>query len=93
MIRRLIGVAHGSVAELWTTGLVLKPVDNLVVPVADGPADPETTRPRAEVSPRAQGRLGYADEGGDLLQRHQLVIGMGEFGVLGKGCGAHGGSP
>ena len=77
MIRRIIGIMHGSVAGLWTTGLFFKPVDNFVVPVADRPADPEATRSRAEMSPIAQGRFGHADEGSDLLQRHQLVIGMG----------------
>ncbi len=69
------------------------PVDNFVVPVADGAADPETMGPRAEVAPVAQRCFGDADQGGDFLQRHQLVVGVGEFAVQGMWCGAHDGSP
>ena len=65
------------------TGLFFKPVDNVVSPVADGSANPETERPRAEVAPVAQCRFRDPDECGHFLHRHQLVVGVGEFSVQG----------
>src|SRR5680860_1337502 len=50
-------------------------------------------RPCAEVAPVAQRRFWDPDEGGNLLDRHQLVVGVGEFSVQGMCCGAHAGSP
>jgi hypothetical protein len=83
MIALFAGVAHGSIAGLWMTGLFVKPVDNVVSPVADGSADPETARPGAEVAPVAQRRFRDPDECGHLLDRHQLVVGVGELSVQG----------
>jgi len=83
MIRLITGVAHCSIAGLWMTGLFFKPVLNVVSPVADGSANPETVRPRAEVAPVAQRRFRDPDECGHLLHRHQLVVGVGEFSVQG----------
>jgi hypothetical protein len=76
-------VAQRSVACLWMTGLFFKPVHNVASPVADGSANPETARPRAEVAPVAQRRFRDPDESGHLLHRHQLVVGVGEFSVQG----------
>ncbi len=83
MIRLVTGVAHCSIAGLWMTGLFYKPVDNVFSPVADGSASPETVRPRAEVAPVAQRRFLDPDECGHLLDRHQLVVGVGELSVQG----------
>jgi hypothetical protein len=79
----ITGVAQCSLAGLWMTGLFLKPVDNVVSPVADGSANPETAGPSAEVAPVAQRRFWDPDECGYLLDRHQLVVGVGEFSVQG----------
>ena len=67
----------------WMTGLFFKPVDNVVSPVADGSANPEAVGSCAEVAPVAQRRFGDPDECGYLLERHQLIVGVG--GVLGEG--------
>jgi hypothetical protein len=83
MIALFTGVAHGSIAGLWMTGLFFKPVDNVVSPVVDGSADPEAVRPCAEVAPVAQRRFRDPDERGHFLDRHQLVVGVGEFSVQG----------
>ena len=83
MIRLITGGAHGSIAGLWKTGLFFKPVDNVVSPLADGSADPETVRPCAEVAPVAQRRFRDPDECGHLLERHQFVVGVGELSVQG----------
>jgi hypothetical protein len=58
-------------------------VDNVVSPVADASANPETAGPCAEVAPVAQRRFWDPDECGYLLERHQLVVGVGEFSVQG----------
>ena len=79
----ITGVAQCSVAGLWMTGLFFKPVDNVVSPVTDRSANPETVRPCAEVAPVAQRRFRDPDEGGYLLERHQLVVGVGELSVQG----------
>ena len=85
MIRLTTGVAHGSIAGLWMTGLFFKPVHNVVSPVADGSTNPETVRPCAKVAPVAKRRFPDPDpdECGHLLDRHQLVVGVGEFSVQG----------
>jgi hypothetical protein len=83
MIALFTGVANCSIAGLWTSRLFFKPVDNVVSPVADGSADPETAGPCAEVAPVAQRRFRDPDECGHLLDRHQLVVGVGEFSVQG----------
>ena len=64
MIRLITGVAQCSVAGLWMMGLFVKPVDNVVSPVADGSANPETVRSGAEVAPVAQRRFRDPDECG-----------------------------
>jgi len=65
------------------TGLFFKPVDYVVSPVADRSANPETVWPSAEVAPVAQRCFRDPDECGHLLERHQLVIGVGELSVQG----------
>ena len=79
----ITGVAQCSVAGPWLTGLFFKPVDNVVSPVADRSANPETVRPCAEVAPVAQRRFRDPDECGHLLERHQFVVGVGELSVRG----------
>jgi hypothetical protein len=79
----IAGVAHCSIAGLRMTGLFFKPVHNVVSPVADGSAIPETAGPGAEVAPVAQRRFRDPDECGHLLDRHQFVVGVGEFSVQG----------
>ena len=83
MIRLITGVAQGSVAGPWMTGLFFKPVHHVVSPVADGSANPEAGRPSAKVALVAQRRFRDPDECGHLLEGHQLVVCVGELSVQG----------
>lgn len=52
----------------------MQPVENVTPPVADGPADAESTRPGSKVPPVAQRGDGRADDGSGFSDGQQFVV-------------------